>query len=93
MALAEMSYPGDCRPNPENREPYHRLAGENRAQDEGNGDKRERDCNRQGQWAPSKACEIEEPEDHRKTPIKRGVPKGVANWQQSEVAMSEGEIV
>jgi len=93
MALPEIPYPGDCRPNPEDREPYHWLAGEDRVQDEGNGDQRKGDRNRQGDCASSQAREIEKPEDHRQAPVKRRVPKGVANRQRDEMAMGEGEIV
>jgi hypothetical protein len=93
MALPEMPYPGDCRPNPEDRELYHWLAGEDRVQDEGNGDQRKRDRDRPGDCAPSQAREIEKPEDDRQAPVKRRVPKGVANRQRDEMAMGESEIV
>src|SRR5205823_14025552 len=93
MTLAEMPYPGDCRPNPEDCEPYHWLADEDRVQDEGNGDQRKTDRNHQGDCAPSQAREIEKPENHRQAPVKRRVPKGVANRQRDEMAMREGEII
>jgi len=60
-------------------------------QDEGNGDQRKRDRNRQGDFAPSQAREIEKPEDDRQAPVKRRIPQGVGNRQRDEMAMSEGD--
>src|SRR6516165_9273576 len=87
-ALPKIPYPDHCRTSPDdNRDLSHWPAGEDRVQDEGNGDQHKRYRTDQGRCAPARAREIEKPEEHRQAPVKRRFPGGVANHRRDDMAM------
>src|SRR5215467_6924565 len=87
-ALPKIPYPDHCRTSPDdNRDLSHWPAGEDRVQDEGNGDKRKRHRTDQRGCGPAQAREIEKPEEHRQAPVKRRFPGSVANHQRDDMAM------